>query len=503
MALFGKKKEEEASAPNFVKIAYDAQHRPIDVKGFDEAPPLSENVSSLDKEWFKKWFDYINKNIESLKLEISRATTKETPQELVGFLSKWKQDFNNNLDAAMLKIQSVSRDPEIVREMRHVDEGLKSLRNEIRSDIVPKDDIIGRLVDIQSKVNAMNQLTYQKMVGKYELADEVVKSLQNVLQTGKKLEREEPKVKVNRAFVERIVIDYLGIKDSEKVVVLTDKKMMKLGRVLHEYARTINKNTLLVVMERKNRDGEEPDESVARLIKEFDAVIIVTYYSIVQTRAVKEALEIGARVISLSKIPITSFIDGGLTADPKQVKTITDKMFDYLKNSKEIHVVSSNGTDVKFSVIDRRWFKNDGFVRGMGDFAIMPPGSVMIAPVESTVDGKIVFDRKPNINIELTVEGGLIKKLKGDIGKTKEIFSKFGPKAVTISEFGIGCNPKAKIIGNVSEDKKVFGVVYFGIGNNLILGGDVDVPSYKDGVVEKASVYADGFCVIKEGKFLE
>jgi len=504
MAIFGRKKEEDVSkSPNFVKVAYDAQHRPIGVRSAEGMDITLSNISSAEKEWFKKWFESLNQNIESLRSEIGKTPAKESPRDLVQFLSKWKQDFNNNLDEVMFRIQTISKDSEIVKELRHVDEGLTSLKKEIHSDTVPKEDIIGRLIDIQSKMNNMNQQIYQKLVGKYELADEIAKNLKDVLQV-QRPEQKVPKIKINRTVFDRIVMEYLEIRNSEKVVVLTDKKMMKFGRILYEHARNINNNTLLVVMEKKSRDGEEPDESVSRLIKESDAVIIVTFYSLTQTSAVREALKTGTRIISLARVPIVSFVEGGMTADPKQVKTITEKMFDHLKNSNEIHVVSNNGTDVKFYVKDRKWFKNNGFVRNMGDFATLPAGSVMVAPVESSINGKIVFDQmKPKTNIELTVEDGVIKKFKGNIGKTKEIFDKLGTKALTVSEFSVGCNPRAKVIGNVSEDKKVFGAVNFGIGNNTLLEGEIDIPFHKDGIIERATVFVDDMCIIKEGKFLE
>jgi len=507
MPVFGKKKEEEVSkAPDFVAIAYDAQHRPIGVRPSEGSNLSSSLFSAGDREWFKKWFDYLGQSIESLKGEIARLSKepiKEGPKDMVQFLSKWKQDFSNGLDEVLFRIQALSKESEIARELKDVDEGLISLKKEIHSDTIPKDEIVGRLIDMQAKINSMNQQIYQKLFSKYELSDEIVKNLKDAFQV-QRTEKKVSKIKISRSIFERIVNDYVGITNSEKLLVLTDKKMMKFGRALYEHARSISNNTLLVVMEKRSRDGEEPDESVSRLIKESDAVMIVTFYSLTQTSAVKEALKIGTRVVSLARVPIFSFSEGGMTADPKQVKTITEKMFDHLKNSREIHVVSENGTDVKFSVRGRKWFKNDGFVRSMGEFATLPAGSVLVAPVESSVNGKIVFDQmKPKTNIELTVEGGVIKKLKGAIGKTKEVFDKFGIKALTVSEFSIGCNPKAKIIGNISEDKKVFGMVNFGIGNNTLLEGEIDVPFHKDGIIEKATVFSDDVCVIKDGKFLE
>ena len=54
------------------------------------------------------------------------------------------------------------------------------------------------------------------------------------------------------------------------------------------------------------------------------------------------------------------------------------------------------------------------------------------------------------------------------------------------AEFGFGMNPRAKIIGNSLEDLVSRGAIYFGFGNNMALGGTVNVPLHIRGVCRKS-----------------
>ena len=83
----------------------------------------------------------------------------------------------------------------------------------------------------------------------------------------------------------------------------------------------------------------------------------------------------------------------------------------------------------------------------------------------------------------------------------KEV-NEIGKMARNIAEIGIGTNPKARVIGNILEDEKVFGTVHIAIGNNLSFGGSVDVPLHVDGIILNPTLEADGEVLIKDGKWI-
>ena len=60
----------------------------------------------------------------------------------------------------------------------------------------------------------------------------------------------------------------------------------------------------------------------------------------------------------------------------------------------------------------------------------------------------------------------------------------------------------AKLSGVLLEDEKVMGTIHIALGNNITMGGTVNVPIHLDGVVKKPDVYLDGELLMKEGRFL-
>ncbi len=52
------------------------------------------------------------------------------------------------------------------------------------------------------------------------------------------------------------------------------------------------------------------------------------------------------------------------------------------------------------------------------------------------------------------------------------------------------------------EDEKVMGTIHIALGNNVSMGGSVNVPLHLDGVVKKPTVWMDGKLLMKDGKLL-
>lgn len=301
----------------------------------------------------------------------------------------------------------------------------------------------------------------------------------------------------------KIVNQCLNIKPWEKVLIVTDGKMLKIARALYQASKEINLETVMMVMEPRGRDGAEPPEVIAQAMKSSDVVIAPTYYSLTHTKARIEACKAGVRVALMPKVSEFSFTKGGLTANYSEVKKLTEKMFAAVKNSTSIKVTSKNGTDVSFPIEGREWIKDTGIIRHAKDMGNFPAGEVFIAPPETEINGKIVFDSfaLAKGKLELQVEEGVVKKIKGDAKPLLKIFNQLGLKARVVSEFGIGTNPKARVIGNTVEDEKVLGTCHFALGSNAGFGGLNYVEFHKDGVINKPTVKADNKLIIENGRW--
>ena len=299
------------------------------------------------------------------------------------------------------------------------------------------------------------------------------------------------------------LVNLLGIQPWEKVLVLTDLKKEKIGMKIYEELKN-KANVKLFVMKTRNRDGEEPTKRARELMLEADVIFAVTFYSITHTKAARECVEKGKRIASMPNLSEFSIKEGGLTADYEQVKEITEKILNLVKYSKKIRVIAKNGTNVEFSVEGREWYKDDGWLNKKGSLGNLPAGEVFIAPLEDSVNGKIVFDSFPlsKSKLILEVRNGKAYEVRNDIEKIEKIFLQLGEKSRQIAEFGIDTNPKAKIIGNALEDEKVFGTCHFALGNNVNFGGINDVSFHVDGIIEKPTIIIDDKTIMKEGRLV-
>lgn len=300
-----------------------------------------------------------------------------------------------------------------------------------------------------------------------------------------------------------VVTTCLNIKPYEKVTVVTDRKLLRFGEAIYNACREVNFDTVLLVMEPTGRDGAEPPRVVAEAMKASDVVVAPTLYSMTHTKARIEAGKAGVRVVNMPNVSEFSFSTGGLTADYSDVKRLTDKMFSIVKHSHNIEVESENGTSVKLYVEKREWYRDTGIIHKAGDMGNLPGGEVFVAPVENSVNGTIVFDsfRLADDGLKLEVKDGRVVKTIGNAQPLMKIFEKFGDRAKLVSEFGIGTNPKARVIGNTLEDEKVMGSVHFALGSNYSFGGKNRIQFHKDGVIVKPTVKVDNRLIIKNGKW--
>jgi len=106
---------------------------------------------------------------------------------------------------------------------------------------------------------------------------------------------------------------------------------------------------------------------------------------LVATKARREATKAGVRIASMPKVTEFSFSEGGLTADYRRVKELTEIMAKKLENVKKVRITSDNGTDFTASIGGREWVKDDGMIHEKGNFCNLPAGEAAVAPPPTTM----------------------------------------------------------------------------------------------------------------------
>jgi leucyl aminopeptidase (aminopeptidase T) len=304
--------------------------------------------------------------------------------------------------------------------------------------------------------------------------------------------------------------DCMGTKHEESVLVITDEIKREIGYSLYLNALTLGHKALLVEMKSGKINGEEPTPEIAELMQKFDVVLIPTAKSLTHTDARRKASANGVRIATFPGITKEVMIRG-MNADYKKISALSLKLKDILEKGSSVRVTAPAGTDISFSIAGRTSFASKGLFHAKGESGNLPTGETFLAPVEGTSNGVFVVDGSmaglglvKKVNIKVAVKDGYAEEISGGpiARKLVKQLDSVGRDARNIAEFGIGTNDSAKLSGILLEDEKVMGTIHIALGNNVSMGGNINVPIHLDGVIKKPTVYLDGNLIMKNGKLL-
>jgi len=305
--------------------------------------------------------------------------------------------------------------------------------------------------------------------------------------------------------------DCMKVQKGELFLVVTDTELVEIGEALVEAGRTLEAEVVMMKMLPRSRNGEEPPENIVQAMIHSDVVIAPTIMSLTHTGARRQACAAGSRVATMPGIQRETMIRG-LNADYYAIADRTKRVTAILTSAKTSRVTSAAGTDITMPLEGIDAIASTGLMHEPGSFGNLPSGEAYLMPVEGASEGVFVVDGsmagigdlagKTPITIEVEkghaagIHGGPEAKL------LEEKLEPLGRPARNIAEFGVGTNDAARIIGNILEDEKVMGTIHIALGNNMSMGGTVDVPLHLDGIIKDPTVEIDGTVIMEKGKLL-
>lgn len=189
----------------------------------------------------------------------------------------------------------------------------------------------------------------------------------------------------------------------------------------------------------------------------------------------------------------------------------------------DIRVTTADGTNIKFQIGNRPFTRQDGdasAVRASQALNLIdreveiPAGAIRVAPIEESVNGKIVFptsywsDSQVD-SLVLIFEKGQVIKVEAANGRDAVIaeMEKAGYAGESFREFALGMNP----LLSITNDKEPFipyygygsGVVRLSLGDNTELGGKVSGGYVRWNFFPTATVEIDGEIWVEKGKLIK
>jgi aminopeptidase len=303
--------------------------------------------------------------------------------------------------------------------------------------------------------------------------------------------------------------DCMGARAGERVLVVTDEPLRKIGFALQRAARDLGLDVLLVDILPRKSNGEEPPPEVADLMKRADIVLCPTSKSLTHTDSRRAASLAGARVATLPGVT-EGIMVRCMNANYEEIAARTYRLCALLEKTRIVRVTAPAGTDITMPVTGREAHASSGLFRAKGQSGNLPTGEAYLAPLEGGSNGVVVVDGSMagvgmvSHPIRIAVENGYATEISGgaEAGKLIALLEPHGRDARTVAEFGIGTNDKAILTGVILEDEKVMGTIHIAFGDNKSMGGSVRVASHLDGLIKHPTVWFDDLKVMADGRLL-
>lgn len=324
---------------------------------------------------------------------------------------------------------------------------------------------------------------------------------------------------ISPTWATKIVHTCMGVREGESVLVLVDEPLAYARDALLLEAAKAKPSQLwsYTIPDVARPFGEFPP-SLVRLLGEVDVAIALLGPIDVQTevpeiqKTVVASMQSGKVRLAVGAFITKDILEHELSADYEQIAARCHALAAWLKGRSRVRITTPLGTDLAFSTADRSWQWDTGIFRKPG-FGNLPSGEVFISPLEESAEGTLVIDKSlPGIVIKepvrLTFQGGRVVDIQGgeEAQRLVTILSdgerqENGEWCRVIGEFGIGTNPKARLLGNIMTDEKVAGTVHVALGRNDMFGGKNLAPIHLDGVVSQPSVWVDDQLLLEDGDY--
>ena len=312
---------------------------------------------------------------------------------------------------------------------------------------------------------------------------------------------------------ERLVHVNGRVQPGEAVVIVTDPTMRRYADAVAQAARIAGAAVTVCIIPMRDQDGQEPPPPVARAMAAAAVIFSPVRISITHTRAMRAALDAGARVCMM-----TAYTDAIMTS-PALLETdfgaqagLCRRLGSAFTEGESVRLTSPRGTDLRFGIEDRvaNVLTN---IPDPGELAPVPDIEVNVVPVTGSAEGTLIADASvPYLGIGVldepivcTVRRGYIVNITGGAQADflREHLESFGDRhCFNVAELGVGLNPNARLTGEMLEDEGVMGTIHIGIGTSHTLGGEVVAPTHYDLLMWEPTITVDGRMVQRGSEVL-
>lgn len=317
-------------------------------------------------------------------------------------------------------------------------------------------------------------------------------------------------------------IQCMGVTSADRVFIITDYERENLARLVAVAALDRHADVTIHFLEHY---GERPLTAFPDALRNdlLHAHPTVTYY-IATAKPGEIAFRIPLLPFLVQELKVRhghmigiddAVMAEGMCADYDEVFSLTNQVYDLVRNAETIHVTSAKGSNVTATFHkDWQWIPCHGRYNEQGKWGNLPEGEVFTAP--ATVDGTLVcdvlgdyFSAKYGVlttPVVIQVKAGYITEIMCEnealAQELRDYFFSV-PNGNRAGEFAIGTLTSLKqLSGNLLQDEKMPGLhVAFGNPYPEFTGADWDAAIHVDVIPSRCTIEVDGRLIMRDGKF--
>jgi len=281
----------------------------------------------------------------------------------------------------------------------------------------------------------------------------------------------------------------LEASNGERIVIVCDDKKTDVGEAFATGASALGLSTRLVILGTSKEPRTEIPEHLQKILNQKQDI----YINLLQGNREETPFRIKliktethdhkARLGHCPGVTLDILTEGALALTPEEHKIMqchAESLIHALENTVTVEIRNPAGTNLTLSTQNRKFFTDTKLDWKTMKWMNLPTGEVIIAPVEDSLNGKLVCDmaiggigklRKP---VEVTAKNGRVETVfsqdKEHLRKVEETFATDDWSDV-VGEFAFGINPKARFVQEFLEAEKILGTVHVAFGANTDMPG--------------------------------
>lgn len=308
----------------------------------------------------------------------------------------------------------------------------------------------------------------------------------------------------------RNALDYvLEAKKGESIIIFCDDVKMDVGKAFANGALKLGLQTRLVQLKTDANifRKEIPPQIMVILTEQTPNIYINLLRGIREETPFRvmlikiETKDRKARLGHCPGVTLDMLTEGALALtieEHQQMQTFADKLLEKLSQAIKVEITNPAGTNVSLSVEGRPFFTDTKIDWKTMKWMNLPTGEVIVAPVESSLEGRLVCDMAIGgigpikTPVEINVKNGRVQGVSSAeaevLGRVKDSLNTDEWSNV-VGEFAFGINRKARFVEEFLEAEKMLGTIHVAFGNNSDMpGGKNHSKNHMDFLVSKPTV---------------